>query len=139
MEKTYYDTISIKDLPYYYGSATYISTFKNNNIETLEDLLDKEKMDQLIERARKTKTEMKGLVEIVRHQYLGEPLRTEGLLDKQIRIGYSNGQNAEYSLSHPSGEFYTRLTDRSLYEKLVLDMPYDCTNLLRNIIKKWKT
>lgn len=134
MEKIDYSMISIKDLPYYYGSATYITSFKNNNIETLGDLLDEEKMNQIIERARRTKPEIKGLVKLVRHQYLDEKLPTEELLDKTMRIGHSNGENSVYSLTYPSGDFYTRLQDARLYEKLVLDMPYSCTNLISRII-----
>ena len=127
-----FNEILIKDLPYYYGSCVYVSTFKNNRIETVGQLLDKNLMAPIIKNSRKSKYEIKGLISLVEHQFLGEKLPNDELLSRKI-IKHEFNCGTMIIVFEKNGK-YEFMPLSTLCSEIVLNAPFASYTLVQDIL-----
>lgn len=86
MENKDFSNILIKDTGFYLGNMGYANVLKKYNIETVDQILDKNITTPILEKLPDgyTKRELISLIKLIECKYLNIPLKNDEILNKKI-------------------------------------------------------
>ena len=78
--------IKLSELDLKITMYSFYNTLLNNNIRTVRDVLDDEKMNPILERLRKqARDELRGFIDLMKHQFAGQALTADIYLEQKMR------------------------------------------------------
>ena len=78
--------IKLSELDLKITMYSFYNTLLNNNIRTVRDILDDEKMNPILERLRKqARDELRGFIDLMKHQFGGQALTADIYLEQKMR------------------------------------------------------